>query len=148
MAGKRRGESGYLLMEAMVAVLILSIGIVSLVQTSRKAVRVAHLRERCYGPARQYADAILAQLELASVQGTPAPLLDGGKGAFACTIERSTWQNIATLQQVTVTVNWTEGDRAGSVTLTTLLPLPVAEEADKSPRGSEEKQDDPNTFHR
>lgn len=130
-------EKGYVLFEALLAVIILSVGIVALIQVFQKSVQGVQFRQHYYGPARELAEAVLAKLEIDAIAGVQkeGTARYGESGAFSYTVVRSDWPAAPDLQKVSVTVRWTDRGKPGSITLTTLLPVvkSAGEEQEKNP---------------
>lgn len=127
-SGRRKhpsGEDGYVLFEALLSVVLLSVGIVALTQAFQKSVQAAQFRQHYYGPARELADAVLAELEDSSIKSNleTAGRLYGEGGVFDYEVETSEWPAVPGLVRVSVTVRWTDRGKPGSITLTTLLPV-------------------------
>lgn len=124
-----RNERGFVLFEALLSILLLSIGMVALITMFQKAVRVVQFRQYYYAPARQVAESLLTQVELGMI-----PENDEGRifkneenMTFHYQINSEIWRNQTGLQQVTVIVNWSDRGKPGSLSLTTLLPVTEVE---------------------
>ena len=123
MAPKRRHASGQVLLEALLAMAILAIGLVSLLSgllqlqnRSLEAVRAERAMELI---SQKRADLELAgATKVPSGTGTFAPP-DAG---YAWTVKNEPTQDQA-LRQLTVTVTWQDGG-GGHVALAWLVPLP------------------------
>ncbi|MFQ5605509.1 MAG: hypothetical protein ACE5HS_19745 [bacterium] len=118
-----------MLFEALLSILLLSIGMVALITMFQKAVRVVQFRQYYYAPARQVAESLLTQVELGMI-----PENDEGRifkneenMTFHYQINSEIWRNQTGLQQVTVIVNWSDRGKPGSLSLTTLLPVTEVE---------------------
>lgn len=111
---RRAGESGFSLVELMVAILILTVGILGLAATAGQVQRMAGLGGRIGGSAM----AASTQLEL--LRGTPCTSI-GSSGTSTDGIYSVSWTMTGTsqLQTYTVTVSYPNGTATRSDTYQT-----------------------------
>ncbi|RMI25807.1 MAG: hypothetical protein D6681_01335 [Calditrichaeota bacterium] len=122
---KRIGDHrGYVLLEALFSVALLTVGLMVALEVFRNVVGVYQFRQYYLGPAQQVAEGQLRKLELRVLSGQA--LLEGRfsgtKGRFEYTVDVSPWPLSATLKQVRVTVNWKHHGKPGAYSLATVLP--------------------------
>ena len=117
-------EAGFVLIEALIAILILSVGLAALVQAARESVKATQTRVYGFIPAQELADRLMAQFELAAIDSAASESqpLSGEEGSFRYRVELTEWPANPALKKVDVTVSWAGPRKPGSVTLTTLLP--------------------------
>lgn len=117
-------ERGYVLLEALFSVLILSVGLAAVIEAYKSAVRVVQFRQHVLAPAQALAENLMVRMELNATAAVPLEdlPLDGSNGRFQYHIEKSIWDAASNLQRVTVTISWTDRGTERSLALTTLLP--------------------------
>ncbi|MFQ5706619.1 MAG: hypothetical protein ACE5HO_04170 [bacterium] len=117
-------DQGYVLFEALVSVIILSVGLVAGVGMLKKSIQLVQLRKHYLTPARELAESILVELELGEYGRPPQQILAApdAKNPFHYQVVTSDWQGAGGLKQVQVIVSWSHRGKPGSFSLTTLLP--------------------------
>ena len=118
-------EGGYALFEALVSVLLLSIGLVVVAQVFFKSVQSTTYQERMLYPAQHLAEELMKELEIRARTATLKKDFyeSGTEGIFQYQIITSDWAMATGIQQVQVTVSWDYRGTEKAVTLTTLLPV-------------------------
>lgn len=128
-----RNEMGYVLFEALIAILLLTTGMLATMQAYRHTVYVAQYRRIYLQPAKALAESIMRRLELEALSGIPDPDLveSGQQGPLRYDVERLPWNTSPTLEQIRVIVRWNDRGKPGQVSLTTLLPAKFVAPAHK-----------------
>lgn len=113
-----------MLLEALLAVMVLSIGLLAVIQAVQKSVKVTHFRRYYLAPARQLADAVLADLALQSTSGKlgDGVVMRGERGTFRYEVMSWEWPVVPGLREVRVIVSWSDQGKPASLSLATLLP--------------------------
>lgn len=119
-----KDEDGYVLLEALFAILILSVGIVVALQAMNSSLRATQYREHYLIPAQQLAEKIMTSIELNTFVGMPEPLgtMDGTIDRFQYKISRVEWPYNVNLRKITVSIAWNDRGKPGYFKLTTVLP--------------------------
>lgn len=129
----RSSCSGYVLLEALLSVVLLSIGLVGVMQAVGQSIRLVQYRKSCLAPARLLADSLLSSLEIgfAPEMLTATATTTGERGRFRYQIASAPWPGAPELRNVRVTVSWREHGKSGELSLTTLLPVADDRQSDK-----------------
>ncbi len=122
---RHNSERGYVLYEALLSVVILSIGIMALLEVSQKSIRGVQ-GSLTHGAARQLAESVLSELEIAALYDVRPDgiLMNSGQANVKYQVQRQEWPAAVGVEEVSVTVSWNDRGKPGSITLTTLLPKP------------------------
>lgn len=118
-------DSGYLLFEALLSVVVLSIGLVAVIRLVQNSTSMVHLRSHYLLPAQEVAESVLAEIETGAV---PKYWMDGqtlyrSNVEFRVQVASSEWPLSTSLAKVEVVVRWIDRGKPGSLTLTTLVPV-------------------------
>ncbi|MFQ5604083.1 MAG: hypothetical protein ACE5HS_12530 [bacterium] len=119
----KTSENGFVLFEALLALALLSFGMIALIQVCQKSVHVLQFRQHYYRPALEIAENLLSKIELkpsASLM-SENKLIKFDQKIFNCQVQTSEWSAVPGLNKVSVTVDWTDRGKHGSLTLATLL---------------------------
>jgi type II secretion system protein I len=123
---KQRTETGFTILEVLIAIVILGIGVIALVGTSGLVTR--HIgRSRVVTIANEVATRRLEDLKLAAAPNgaaaacTAASFANGGPVTSRGITESWTVTNAGTLRTATVTVIYPRTDGTGTITLQTVI---------------------------
>lgn len=121
---ENKQASGYILLEALLAILLLSVGMLAVVQAYNRAMHAVQLQQHYLAPAKALAEALLTKQELQALTGLPVDdfAKEGRNGRFRYRIDYEDWQVAPNLQQVIVTVSWDDRGRPGNLAISALLP--------------------------
>ncbi len=119
-----RKERGFALFEALISVLLLSIGLVVIAQVFLKSVQTTNYQEQVLYPAQNLAEEFMKELEIRSRTARLKRNLfeSGSEGIYEYQLTTSDWPLTPDLLQARVTVSWDYRGKKKNVTLTTLLP--------------------------
>ncbi|KAA3617925.1 MAG: hypothetical protein DWQ05_07725 [Calditrichaeota bacterium] len=120
-----RNENGYVLLEALFSILILSIGIIAALQALKTTLHALQYREYTLAPARQLAEKIMAEVELNTFAKLPnfSAATEGNIDSFHYQITKTKWPVGTSLNKITVKISWNDRGKPGTFSLTTILPF-------------------------
>jgi Tfp pilus assembly protein PilV len=116
---RRETEQGYLLVEALMATVILSVGIIALLSAFQRSVQVAGLSARHTAALTLIEHKLIAIEEGPSESGTGA-LVDSLAAAQGFEVNMEPVDIEGPLDEITITVSWEDAGRRSAVSLTTL----------------------------
>ena len=111
-----------MLLEALLSVILLSAGLLAIMQSLKTSIETIQFRRTYQAPAQRLADSLLAEIELRNGGLTNSGIVRGERGHLTYEISSSDWPYAAQLKEVRVTVSWTNRGKPGSLSFTTLLP--------------------------
>jgi hypothetical protein len=135
---RRAASSGYVLLEALFAVLLLSFGLVPIVQATQESLRALQRRRHYLAPARELANNVLVAMALGAEPGEAANMIGISfePDKLQYEVSTSAWPEVAGLRQVRVTVRWNDRGKAGAFSLVTLLSTQEARAQSEVNEGS------------
>ncbi|RMD96702.1 MAG: hypothetical protein D6814_10925 [Calditrichaeota bacterium] len=121
---QKKHDRGFALLEALLSVLLLSVGLVAVVQAFQGSFRLVEVRRHDLTPARELAESLLAQLETGTLETVSLEpgTWEGSQNRFEYRVTVTPWPRLPDLYQVEVTVAWVDRGKPGQIRLTTLLP--------------------------
>ena len=117
----KNDEKGYALMEAMLSILILSIGLMAVLKIFLYTSQIVKHEIYFQEPARSLAESLLKRYQLGLLKSDRSDPYS--EQPFSWIISKSPWPNSSGLEKVSVTVHWRENEKSGSVIVTTLFPV-------------------------
>ncbi len=108
-------------MEAMLSILILSIGLMAVLKIFLYTAQIVKHEIYFQEPARYLAESLLKRYQLGLLKSDrSAP---DNEQPFSWIISKSPWPNSSGLEKVSVTVQWRENEKNGAIVVTTLFPV-------------------------